>query len=381
MAKAKDYAEQKKKFMRARMKLLADHPFFGDLAYQLPIIWDDTLNPPTAATNGKYIKFHPAFVDTISHEELVFLIAHEVMHPALMHILRRGNRDPHGWNVACDIVVNQLLIESGVGKMPNGGIQDWELYHKGEGKADKIYDLLPEQEYGAPGSGGVGGNGSLDAMEDVADGDKEATAADWRNKLQSAVQTAKAAGKLPGSIEQFVENMTNPKVAWQDKLRNFVMTTRGSDRTWAKPNRRYLSSGISLPGTYGETMGELVFAIDCSGSTSDEMVGQCGGEIASIQEELRPEKIHVLYFDTEVKKHEEFEPDDPLQVKVHGRGGTCFRTIFEYIDKAGISPENVVVATDLYCHDFGPKPDYPVMWCVMESCARKAPWGDILVVD
>lgn len=387
MAKDKEFKEQKKKFMKARMRLLAQHPFFGDLAYQMPILWDDTLNPPTAATNGSYIKFHPGFVDKLELEELVFLIAHEVMHPALMHIVRRENRCPKRWNVACDVVVNQLLIESGVGKMPAGGILDVDLYHKGKGRAHAIYDLLPErEEYGEPGSGTQGGapgelGGSLDNMEDAAAGDAEAMAADWRNKLQSAAQTAKAAGKMPGAIEQFVEDMVNPKVRWQDKLRNFIMTTRGSDRTWSRRNRRYASSDIMLPGTYGETMGEIVFAIDCSGSTSDEMVGQCGSELRSIQEELRPEKIHVLYFDSGIKKHEEFEPDEPLQVKVHGRGGTAFSPIFEFIDSNGICPENVVVATDLYCDDFGPKPDYPVLWCVMESDAREAPWGDVLVVD
>lgn len=382
---ADKYASQMKKVRAARIALLAKHPFFGDLAFGMPIEWSETLDPPTAATDGTKIVFHPDFVDDIAQEEVVFLIAHEVMHPALMHLLRKGNRCPKRWNVACDIVVNQLLIESRIGKMPAIGIYDPYLYRTGQGKVEKIYDLLPEQEYSEPGTGvGEGSTGSMDAMLDVPANKAEDMAASWRNKLQQALHTARQAGNLPGGLEQFVEQMTTPKVCWQDKLRNFVMTTRGGERTWTRSNRRHLSSGIMLPGTYGEKMGEIAFLIDCSGSTSDGMVGQCAAELASIQEELRPEKIHVLYFDTDVKKHEEYEADDPLNIKAYGRGGTCFRTSFEYMDKAGISPECVIVATDLDCADFGPDPGYPVLWCVMETqrgYKHKAPWGEVLQVE
>lgn len=377
------YPEQLKKVRGARIKLLADHPFFGDLAFGLPIRWDENLNPPTAATDGQQIIFHPEFVKGLPLDETIFLLAHEVMHPALMHILRRGNRCPKRWNVACDIVVNELLIDSGIGKMPEFGIYKPDIYQAGQGKVEKIYDLLPEgEDYGEPGSGGTG---SLDSMLDAPPGKQEEMAANWRNKLQQALHTAKQAGKMPGGLEQFVNQMTKPKVSWQDKLRAFVMTTRGDERTWTKSNRRHISSGIMLPGNYGEKMGPLAYLIDCSGSTSDQMVSQSGAEVGSIQEELRPEKIHVLYFDTEVKKHEEFEPDDPLEVKVYGRGGTCFRTSFEYMSQMGIEPECAIVVTDLDCSDYGPDPGYPVLWCVLEGqyneAYMKPPWGEVLVVD
>lgn len=367
---SKKYEEQEQKLKRARIRLLTDNPFFGDLAYNMPWEMDDQLNPPTAATNGERIKFHPSFIAELKDLECVFVLAHEVMHSALLHTVRRGERHPLRWNIACDIVVNEMLIDSNVGKMIQGGIYEPDIYKEGNGKVEEIYELIKLEDYPQ----------DTDNVEDGTCGAEE-TAATWKNRLQQAAQTAKKMGKLSGQLEAFVDELTTPKVSWRDKLRNFIMTTKGSDRTYAKRNRRHISSGLNLPGTTGEQMGELVFAIDCSGSTSDNMVAQCGAELRSIQEDLRPEKIHVIYFDSDVKKHEEFEPDDPVQAKVYGRGGTAFSPIFKFIEDNGIEPQQCLVATDLYCSDFGPEPDYPVMWCVMESSNTQRPWGDVLVID
>ncbi len=370
---------QMDRIRRARMKLLKSQPFFGDLAFSFPILFDDTLNPPTACTDGETITFHPKLVDSLTDSELEFILSHEVMHPALMHNARCVGRDVGKWNYACDIVVNYLLLNDCVGSAPDWIVNHPDLYRKGGGKVEAIYDLLPDGDYPA-GSACSGGKGSHDVVKQVK-GNADDHAAAMRNRLHQAAQTAKKEGRLSGALEAFVDQMTTPLVTWQEKLRNFVMTTKGQDRTWTKPNRRYASTDIFLPGNDGERIGEIVWAIDCSGSTSDRMVGQCGAELNSIQEELRPEKIHVVYFDSEVKSMESFEPDEPVTAKVIGRGGTAFSPIFRYIEEQGIEPTCCIVATDLECSDYGPKPNYPVMWTVLDGgCYSKPPWGDVLHV-
>lgn len=367
------YETQNNRIKAARSRLCGKHPFFGALAWGLPYRFDDTIQPPTACVNDKEIIWHPEFVEKLTLEETVFVLAHECMHPALMHLLRRGDRKPIKWNIACDIVVNQLLVTNGVGKMPDLCVYEPQIYQSADGKVEAIYDLLPDTI----------DDKIMDMMGELV-GAAEDVKAQWRDKIQAAAATAKAAGNMPGNLQGLVDQLTTPKVKWQDRFRNFVTTTRGKDRTWAKRNRRTAALDLMLPGAEGEQMGELVFAIDCSGSTSDQMVAQCGAELRNIQEELRPEKIHVIYWDTVVQKHEEFEPDDPVEAKVFGRGGTDPRCIWDYIEEHGINPENVVVATDLYFggHEaFGTQPSYPVLWCVMESSCKDAPWGEVLVVD
>jgi len=360
------------KLTKSRVSLLANHPFFGALAYGLDIQWDDTINPPSACTNGEWIKFHPEFVSQLSDYEMTFVMAHEILHPALLHTSRANGREPKKWNVACDIVVNYLLQESKVGVMPEGLIHRPDIYMSAKGQVERIYDMIDMKDYPNDTDHVCSGDGSATDQE-----------ANWKNRLHQAMQQAKAIGNMPGSLEKFVEELTEVKVSWQDQLRAFIMTTRGADRTYAKRNRRHIANGLPLPGVEGYQMGEIVFAIDCSGSTSDQMVAQCGAELRSIQEELRPEKIHVVYWDTKIQKHEEFEPDDPLQVKVHGRGGTDVRCVWKFLEEQGIEPTHCVVATDLLLGGkaaFGNEPDFPVLWAVMESSEKYAPWGDVLEV-
>ena len=368
---AENYKAEMDKVRSARIKLLKDHPFFGDLAFSLPIEFKADLNPPTAATDGRKIYFHPEFVMKIPLTELVFVVAHEIGHCMLMHLIRRCNRTPRRWNVACDVVTNQLLYHNRIGTKPSWVIFEPDIFFKADGLVEKVYDLLPE-----------------DLDQDAFDGhlepdgeDKDDLVADWRSKVAKAAATAKTAGNLTGDLESFIEQLTESKVNWEEHLWAFVTKARGTDRTYAKLNRRMQAVDTIMPGTYGERMGPIVIAADCSGSTDDEMLSQLSAEVNKIVADLRPEKVHVLFFDTEVKKHDEYDADDPVEIKAYGRGGTCFRTIFEYIDEHGIEPENVIVATDLECDDFGPEPSYPVMWAVMQGNCTNAPWGEVLVVD
>ena len=75
------------KISKARTQLVLDHPFFGSLALRLKLVEDQTF--ATAYTDGKVMGYNPAFIDTLSLAETKWLIAHEVMHLACMHHVRR----------------------------------------------------------------------------------------------------------------------------------------------------------------------------------------------------------------------------------------------------------------------------------------------------
>lgn len=360
-----------KRIRQARFNLLNSHPFFGDLAFGMPIKINDELNPPTAATDGENLYYHSEFVNSLSLDELMFVTGHEILHAALTHVFRRGTRDPINWNIACDVVVNQILINNRVGKMPKGLIYNPILFQECGGLVDRVYDKLPKNPNTSP----------MDHMIDNPGIDKAASAAKWRGRMEQAMDAAKKAGKMPGEIETLLAPIESQTVAWEDELFTTVTTEKGEDRTYAKRNRRYAALDVLLPGKYGEKTDDIVFAIDCSGSTSDAMVARCANEVQRIMRTLRPEKLHVLYFDTAIKKHEVYGPDDELDVRAYGRGGTMFSPIFEYIAEKGIEPQHVIVATDLYCDDYGPEPSYPVIWCVMDSKLDNAPWGKVIVTE
>jgi predicted metal-dependent peptidase len=360
---------------KARVSLVLGHPFFATLALHMKLELDDTV--PTACTNGKYVKFGPAFVDRLTDEELLFVMAHEVMHPALSHNYRMKGREHRRWNMAGDYVINQLLSDEKIGKRPEFCLHDPALYQQGGGSTDGIYNLLPPQPEG--GSGGQGGGGP-DMGDDIREADDPdgSEEADMPARVAQAANAAKMAGKLSAGIARLVDEILRPKVDWRDVLQRFIVKVRTDQRTFARPNRRFASQGLYLPSVSGEALGPIVVAVDCSGSITADVLSQFAAEIRAIHEDGRPRELHVVYFDASVSHHDTFGPDDTVNIEAHGGGGTAFSPIFQHIDERGIEPVACVVLTDLYCADFGPCPGYPVLW--VSNGASEAPWGEVVMM-
>lgn len=354
------------KLARAKTALILEHPFVGSIALNMPFEFDEAI--PTAATNGKRIKFNPEFVDNLTDEELKFLVAHECFHPMLEHNFRRGERQAKRWNVAADYVVNKLLVDEGIGRMPKVGLHNDAIYNAGGGTSEGIYNLLPEDH----------GHEPLDECEDGegTDAERAQEQAEWKVKVAQAAQAAKMMGKLSAGLQRLVGEVLQPKVDWRDVLHRFVVRCKDDTRTFARFNRRFISQGLYLPSVTGETMGELVFAVDCSGSISQRVIDQFAAEITKVKEDLCPSRIHVLYFDSEVSHVESYGPDDTLDIKPHGGGGTDFAPVFAKIIELGIEPVAIVFLTDLCCHSFGEQPDAPVLW--VSTDRGTAPFGEVV---
>ena len=114
--------ELERRIAKAKTALILEHPFFGNLAMNMPFEISEAV--PTAATNGERVLFNPHFCESKSDEELLFLVAHEVCHPMLEHIFRKGDRDNKRWNYAGDAVINPMLEDEGIGKFIEGGVMD-----------------------------------------------------------------------------------------------------------------------------------------------------------------------------------------------------------------------------------------------------------------
>ena len=121
---------------RARAALVMEHPFFGSLALRLRFKAD-----PTCAdmwTDGKTLGYNPAFSTALSQKSLVGAMAHEVLHLAFGHHLRRKGRDAKLWNRACDLAINHILVESGF-TLPQGFTHNPAYAGM---NADEIFDAL-----------------------------------------------------------------------------------------------------------------------------------------------------------------------------------------------------------------------------------------------
>lgn len=366
-----------KRISKAKTALILEHPFIGSVALNMPMSIDNSV--PTAATNGKRVLFNEEFCNGLSDEELKFLVAHECMHPMLEHNFRRGERDAYKWNQAADYVINKLLTDEGIGKMPEQGLLDDTIYKNGGGTSDGIFNLLPDTPDDGQGNGGQGQ--PLDSCEDGQGSPAEVSQqqAEWKVKVAQAAQSAKMMGKMSAGLERLVDEILKPKVDWRDVLQRFVVKCRSDQRSWARPNRRFLSQGLYLPSVSGESLGEIAFAVDCSGSIDQDEINQFASEISTVWQDQRPTKVHVIYFDSEVSHYDEFGQEDEPVVKPHGGGGTAFSPVFKYMTDKGIEPVACIFLTDLCCDDFGDAPDYPVLW--VSTHDDKAPFGEVVMME
>ena len=99
------------------------------------------------ATDGVSLYYNHDFVETLNAATLAGTLAHEVMHPALHHHVRRSGRDPKRWNVACDFAINPLLVDAGL-NLPEGILLDNRFRGM---SAEQIYNLLESEAGEDPG--------------------------------------------------------------------------------------------------------------------------------------------------------------------------------------------------------------------------------------
>jgi predicted metal-dependent peptidase len=373
----------RQKIQRARTALVLDQPFFGVLALRLAIIEDPACG--TAATDGKSMLYDPAFIDALSHEEILAVVAHEVMHCAGGHPWRRDARDPFRWNVAADYAINCVLEEAGF-KLPSFRLRDAKFDGQ---SAEWIYNRLPPQKQPKGGKSGKGGSGNDRPMgggQDVRDAPSSkgqaaadaATESDWQQATQQAAAAAKARGHLPACLDRFAKAAAQPRVDWRSVLRRFVQQAAKADYSWTRPNARFLASGLYLPALRSEALGPIAVAVDTSGSIDNVTLGEFFAEINAIAGEMRPERVVVMYCDAKVGRTDTFERDDVIVPHPVGGGGTSHVPVMNAVDAMEETPVCLICLTDLYTEHRPEPPAVPVLWAATHP--QEVPYGEVVSI-
>ena len=204
--------------------------------------------------------------------------------------------------------------------------------------------------------------------EPVDDADREREARNWQQAVERAAKQAAEAGKLPGSLREMVDDVVTGVSPWRDQFWQFWRARADDDFSWQYPDLRFSGRDYVLPGTYSEGMGVWVIVVDTSGSMDAHAIRTAFGEIDAIKADLRPKQIVLLFCDTSVAedKVEVYGPDEPLRLDVYGGGGTAFSPAFRWVEEHRNDfedeVEGLLYLTDLCSSDFGPEPDFPVLW-------------------
>jgi predicted metal-dependent peptidase len=364
----------------------------------------DDPSVPTACTNGRDEFYGREFVSKLNDAELRFLVLHEVYHKLFRHLTTWKHlymQDAYLANVSCDYVINLKIVDDNyqdgfatmTGELSKGC---YDRKYVGMDTAQVFHLLRKDQPQGGGGRGGItvigdpedgdgtpqNGSGSLPDGQEPFDahdweGAQEMTADEQRDlarEIDEAVrQGALVAGKMGSGGDRDLEALLEPQVDWREVLREFVQTTcTGSDySTYRRPNRRYLSSGIYMPSGVSEQVGELVVAIDTSGSIGQEEITAFLSEVKAICDMVHPDKVRLLYWDTKVcgdETYDTHELETLIQsTKIKGGGGTDVDCVTEYIREESINAQAAIILTDGELYSGWGQWTMPVLWCVIDN--------------
>jgi len=353
----------------AYSKLSLREPFIAAVMTRIKREISDEV--PTAATDGTRVIYNPDFMDKCSDEELFGLALHESLHVILMHMWRRGERDPKLWNFANDAIIN-AYIRSKQYQLPEGGVfvgwvrdsMDSEYVYKRMQK-DQDED---QQQSGSGGGGGEDGDsdaqaGGFDGTGDLMDAPSDATMTDLEATIQASAEMAKACGQGSALIDNILKGTGKSRVDWRNETRAMMTSASNDDYTYRRPSRRFIAQGTYLPSLYSEGLGPVLFGVDSSASMTQRELEQIANEIQQLVNDLNPAFIRVVYCDTQIQRIQDFQQGDDVELSCRGGGGTRFKPVFDYLEDEMPEAVGLVYFTDLEGNtDECKEPHCPVIW-------------------
>jgi len=352
---------------------------------------------PTACTNGRDESYGRKFIKSVDDKELAFVVLHENLHKAFKHLTtwRKLHDEDHKLaNMACDYVINLMLVNMDPTEQyiapPRRDGKVYVLIDRRFAKmnAKQVFDILKQEKEEGDEGGDSFDDHDWDGAKELSEEEQKELEREIDQGLRQGLAAAKKAGVGAGDMEREIGDMLTPKVDWREQLREYVKSICSSKDTssWRRVNRRFLSSDVYMPTLVGETVGHIVVAIDTSGSIGGDVITRFLSEVKAIADEVRPEKIDLLYWDHVVAGHEEYDISTQSNIvsstKPRGGGGTDPTCVMNYINNTSMKPECIVILTDGEVGgNWGTEWAAPVLWVIKGSSSITAATGKSIHIE
>lgn len=366
---------------KAHIKLIK-HPetclYGGVILMGETSVVDNKAECPTAYTDGYNKRYGREFMESLTDREIAGVVLHENLHVLLKHIPRHRDlwkENKRLANIAMDYVVNDIITEVGkkhpdLVQLPNGCFYDpmftgWSVR--------RVYDYLKKEM--DEGGGSSRPNEAFDNHDGDAVGDMEPSDIDKLSKsIDEAIhQGGILAGRFGAKIPRVIKDLMQPDIDWREVLQDFwTAHVRGADElTWRRFNKHRLADNYYLPSSINESVGEVILAIDTSGSISSVDIAKVASRVQELCDTLPPERVRILWWDTQVHGEQVFEGDYSniaSLLKPMGCGGTRAGCVSDYIVKNNLSADCMVMFTDGYLEDdLNWQTNIPSVWLIKEG--------------
>jgi predicted metal-dependent peptidase len=371
--KKQESEEAKEKLVTARVKMLFNQPFFGNIACRLQLkdVTDEGWCP-TAATDGRHFFYNRNFVNSLNVQQNVFLVGHEIGHCIYEHFLRVGDRDKRYWNMAGDYKINGMLVREKIGEIIDQVKICYDPKYMGdEWYTENVYDELQANQSpikmtldvhldvegegdgkssaSGDGDGDQEGNGKGKGKKPtISKDDAKAISDELKNAVIQAAQSV-GAGNVPAEIARMVGQLTEPKMDWRQFIRVTLESNLKSDFTFMRPNRKSQFNNVVLPSMLNEDKIDICLCLDASGSIGQIDATDFLSEVKGIMDQFGSYRIRVWSFDTKVYAYDEFTDDDGRSIEEYqlvGGGGTDFMCNWDYMTENDITPDQLIMFTD-----------------------------------
>lgn len=360
---------------KLRTKLYLKDPFLGAVGCQVEWILDETIK--TAATDGIHLYINKEWMETITADEQLAVIAHECLHVVLLHTLRAkeiNDCDKRVFNIAADMCVNRELLHNGY-KLPEDCVKCPREYCNNT--TEEIYKDLLKNSYSG---GGYSNSGSLSDDVRPTQGTKEVNQVkETLNKsvIMSGKHFSKDDSAFAREIDKNLNDINRPKLPWDKLLRRYINDFIKDDWSWSKPNRRV--TDMYLPSLSGESgiLGNINVYIDNSGSISNRTIANFLKEIKNIHTSMSPKNIQISFFSTRITNTYNIrETWDISSLNPDSLGGTCIDDLVKDVNEK--KPVVSIIFTDGEFHDISDEFKHPVIWVIFDNENIKLKKGKII---
>jgi predicted metal-dependent peptidase len=230
------------------------------------------------------------------------------------------------------------------------------------------------------GGGDVDGSQARNSSENARSRRPLAAAARFR-QIARQIAGRLPAGSQAGNEVIELETKPDPAVELVNVLRAFLPRGDGAmRRTYLRPSRRFIHTGIIRPSWTDDTGGKIVVILDTSGSMRaySARLQHAANILAGLSQELK--NITLIECDAEVNRiHENWNGELP---RVYGGGGTVLAEAFIYINENDLRPDAVVVLTDGDDAGWPARvPDYPVIAGLVWRDGIAPEWAHVVQLD